>query len=82
MFKKTNLNFQMVNKPAWNSPQELEVIDLYRLSFILLVNNNRKGRGGRLKKEVGAYIYFLPLKKEGLLERLELRGGGYLRGGA
>ena len=46
------------------------------------MNNNRKGRGGGLKKEVGAYVYFLPMKKEGLLERLELRGGGYLRGGA
>ena len=40
------------------------------------MNNNRKGRGRGLKKEVGAYIYFLPLKKEGLLERLELGGGG------
>ena len=48
------------------------------------MNNNRKGRRGGLKKEVGAYIYFLPLKKEGLLERLELGwgggGGGFLRG--
>ena len=58
------------------------MIDLYSLSFILLTNSNRKGRGGGLKKEVGAYVYFLPMKKEGLLERLELRGGGYLRGGA
>ena len=58
------------------------VIDLSSLSFILLMNSNRKGRGGGLKKEVGAYVYFLPMKKEGLLERLELRGGGYLRGGA
>ena len=40
------------------------------------MNNNRKGRGRGLKKEVGAYIYFLLLKKEGLLERLELGGGG------
>lgn len=40
------------------------------------MNNNRKERERGLKKEVGAYIYFLLLKKEGLLERLELGGGG------
>ena len=32
------------------------MIDLYSLSFILLTNSNRKGRGGGLKKEVGAYV--------------------------
>ena len=43
------------------------------------MNNNRKREGRGLKTEVGVYIYFLSLKKEGLLERWEGGGG---RGGS
>ena len=65
---KTNLNFQPVNKPSWVSPHEVLQSRLISIVYHLSVNNNNnsiKGYGGGL-------INFLPLKREGLLERGDL----------
>ena len=62
---ETNLNFQPVNKPSWISPHEVLKLRLINIIYHLLVNNNNNN----IKGEGGGLFNFVPLKREGGLNR-------------
>ena len=73
---KTNLNFQLVNKPSWIGQNKVLQLSLIDTVFYLLVKNKKRREGGMgVKREGGLLLKLSSTEKEGLFER-----GGLNRG--
>ena len=72
---KTNLNFQLVNKPSWIGPQKVLELSLIDTVFYLLVKNKKRGGGGGMgvKREGGLLLKLSSTEKKGLFERQGLK---------
>ena len=65
---KTNLNFQLVNKPSWICAHKVLQLSLIDTVFYLLVKNKKRGGGGMgVKREEDLLSKLSSTEKEGYL---------------